>query len=486
MSVLENFTTLLQQFTAEQITADEFADQYSDLWTTYRSDLLIISTMHERILFDPFAEAQLYISEREDPHADMEVVISEFRHLVEEVLVHLSELENPSGKKRRIPFRVVVSADQSGRLMARDLINALKAKGFSVTARGLDDDHAAQLYPDVVDDVGDRILNFRPKRGIVCCSNPSGAAIAANKIMGIYAAACNTPREAVRDVTENNINLLILDSRLGLERGTKIAIAFLTHLYDYFDESHAAVVEKIEALEWRKHPRRVVLIRRVVDHLTFDEWIKETFKHDEKGSLYWSARETDPIYWDVTGHPATALEYLARLYENASEVLSLYTDQQIGNGLTFLLESPIHSLLWREDVAFEIRMRVIHAIFALFEQFFAIKCGDRTTHYTGDAKFSPINDVCFMWWDLFPWHGAAQTPHQEAVFTALLSVIVKCLKLDSLACVESALHGLGEYHKSNRQDMRGIEVIDRFLHSRRDLDRSLKRFALHAREGYIL
>jgi hypothetical protein len=60
-----------------------------------------------------------------------------------------------------------------------------------------------------------------------------------------------------------------------------------------------------------------------------------------------------------------------------------------------------------------------------------------------DASMNPLNSICYMWWDIFPTMGQTDNEAYHQRDQLLLNVIRKTLDLDSDACREGALHGLG-------------------------------------------
>jgi len=57
----------------------------------------------------------------------------------------------------------------------------------------------------------------------------------------------------------------------------------------------------------------------------------------------------------------------------------------------------------------------------------------------------PLNYVCYMWWDEFPSIASAGDSDLPMLHDAALRTMERILLLSSLACQESALHGLGHW-----------------------------------------
>jgi hypothetical protein len=58
------------------------------------------------------------------------------------------------------------------------------------------------------------------------------------------------------------------------------------------------------------------------------------------------------------------------------------------------------------------------------------------------------------------------------------------LKIDSIACQESALHGLGHWELFYPAEV--AEIVDQYLKENPNLRSELKNYALDAREGHVL
>ena len=178
----------------------------------------------------------------------------------------------------------------------------------------------------------------------------------------------------------------------------------------------------------------------------FDDWLRQTFDHPVTNpAWYWDcdAEISDPAVIDCVA-------YLTRLFEEADVLLAPYADDQVNQGLWYLVDNccsnHIYSLI-EPDVAWPARRRGLGAIATLFERLFARRCSNHLSHLD-EKGASPLNGVCYMWWDVFPTYGRPLSPVYPDVDAALLAVMKQVLALDSLPCQESALHGLGHWQHS--------------------------------------
>ncbi|MBZ0285589.1 MAG: hypothetical protein K8L97_32965 [Anaerolineae bacterium] len=119
----------------------------------------------------------------------------------------------------------------------------------------------------------------------------------------------------------------------------------------------------------------------------------------------------------------------------------------------------------------------------MYEKVFFKRCSPHLSHVT-EQEANPINLVCYMWWDLMPIYGQPQKKGRQPIDEACLQVMEKTLALDSSACQESALHGLG--HWKMYYPERIASIIDSFITSHPDLRPELREYALRAKQGYVL
>jgi hypothetical protein len=89
-----------------------------------------------------------------------------------------------------------------------------------------------------------------------------------------------------------------------------------------------------------------------------------------------------------------------------------------------------------------------------------------------------------MWWDIIPIHGKPSDPNQKEFDQAILQVMDSTLQLDSVACRESALHGLGHWQHEYPEQVG--DIINRFSMSHRNLRKELETYMKNAFVGYVL
>ena len=220
-------------------------------------------------------------------------------------------------------------------------------------------------------------------------------------------------------------------------------------------------------------------------NLTFEEWLRYVFDHPvdpAKLEWYWDMDRED---WNEEDHPKDTVQFLTRAFENAAVVFQSYTDAQLNQGLWFIASNACSNhmfTLMNERVPWPARQRCIASFHQLYEQCFAKRCTPRLSHID-EPGAGPLNSVCYMWWDIIPIAGRPQDPAGKEFDRTILQVMESTLQLDSIACRESALHGLG--HWQHHYPQRIGEIIDKFSMSHRDLPEKLQEYMKNAYVGYV-
>ena len=214
--------------------------------------------------------------------------------------------------------------------------------------------------------------------------------------------------------------------------------------------------------------------------LTFDEFIEFQF-----GAAVGKPRylDFDEDWWEP--EPRTGIAYLARLFANGPEVLRWFSDDQIAQGLAGLVNTmAVGDQPWMRDPVTPASERA--AVWPAIADFFRDVLGPRCAPVLGHlASEQPpaINTVTYMWWESFPGFASPDDPKRAMVDDAEIASLEQILALDSPACQEAALHGLGHWvHREPRCEA----IIDRYLASAKAAIPELLTYARSARSGCIL
>ena len=149
-------------------------------------------------------------------------------------------------------MKIAVGCDHGGFPLKDVVIDAVQAAGHEVIDVGTFSADAVD-FPDFVKKVGEKVQSGETERGILICGSGIGAAIAANKMKGIYASICHDTYSAAHGVQHDAMNVLCMGGRvIGPELVKVLVPAFLGASYlgvDKDGERFARRVAKIKALE---------------------------------------------------------------------------------------------------------------------------------------------------------------------------------------------------------------------------------------------
>lgn len=218
--------------------------------------------------------------------------------------------------------------------------------------------------------------------------------------------------------------------------------------------------------------------------LSYESWLEHAFgpavAHGQQNPWY---HDIDADFWNP--EPDQAIGYFTRLFEEGASALLYFSDAQIAQGLTYLLSTSAsgdNGWFSAKGVAVDKRLRCVGAIGAFFAQVLAPKCTAHLSHLSEPA--GDLNRVCYMWWDEFPCIALPDDPARAALDEAALTTMRRILALDSMACQESALHGLGHWARPHPE--RVAAIVDEFLAAKPAIDPRLATYARAARCGCVL
>jgi|SRR5579871_3551479 len=214
--------------------------------------------------------------------------------------------------------------------------------------------------------------------------------------------------------------------------------------------------------------------------LNFDQWIARFFDQPiaiERGSF-----PEDSDWWECPS--ADIVACLTRTFAECDTVLKPFSEVQVAQGLDFLVGGSEYMQELKETrVPLPDRLRCIEAMGTLFENCFAKRCTPHLSHLD-EPGASPLNGVCYMWWEILPLHGmvhhAPEHPDGAALDRKILDVISRCLEIDSEPCQESALLGLLNWSPYYAET---TTIINDFLSRHPNIRPELRTWAIRMREG---
>lgn len=147
-------------------------------------------------------------------------------------------------------MKITIGSDHAGFELKKVLIDHLQKNGHELLDVGTDSTVPVD-YPDYAEAVGLSVLQGKSERGILICGSGVGASVAANKIPGVRAGLCHDPYSAHQGVEHDDINVLVLGSRvIGPELAKDLCITFINARFTN-EERHRRRLEKIHSIEQR-------------------------------------------------------------------------------------------------------------------------------------------------------------------------------------------------------------------------------------------
>jgi RpiB/LacA/LacB family sugar-phosphate isomerase len=145
-------------------------------------------------------------------------------------------------------MKLVIGSDHAGYQLKNAMGEFLRSQGHEVLDVGAFDEKPSD-YPDFAEKLGAGVLDGRGERGILICGSGVGVSVAANKIPGIRAGMCHDTYSAHQGVEHDDINVLVMGSRvIGSELAKDLIRAFLGAKFTG-EERHVRRLAKVKAIE---------------------------------------------------------------------------------------------------------------------------------------------------------------------------------------------------------------------------------------------
>jgi len=145
-------------------------------------------------------------------------------------------------------MKVVIGSDHAGFQLKNAMSDVLRSMGNDVLDVGAFNENPSD-YPDFAEAVGRAVLDGKAERGVLICGSGVGASVAANKLPGIRAGMCHDTYSAHQGVEHDNINVLVLGSRVvGVALAHDLLTAFMGAKFSN-EERHVRRLAKVKALE---------------------------------------------------------------------------------------------------------------------------------------------------------------------------------------------------------------------------------------------
>ncbi len=150
------------------------------------------------------------------------------------------------GKRVDVGMKIAIGSDHAGYPYKKPIISLLKELGHDVIDMGTDS-LASTDYPIYAFKVGEAVRDKVADLGVLICGTGIGVSIAANKVKGVRAGACQSDFAARAMREHNNANILCLGSRINT------LAEVLEFVKIYLDSEYTA---------GERHERRINIIKQ--------------------------------------------------------------------------------------------------------------------------------------------------------------------------------------------------------------------------------
>lgn len=152
-------------------------------------------------------------------------------------------------------MKVAVACDHAGFPLKDTILETIRKAGHEAIDLGTDST-ASVDYPDFAEKAGRAVQRGEADRAIVICGSGVGAAVAANKMLGVRAGLCHDTYSAHQCVEHDDVNVLALGGRvIGPEVAIEVVRAFLAAKFSG-DERHVRRLNKVLAIERSEAARK--------------------------------------------------------------------------------------------------------------------------------------------------------------------------------------------------------------------------------------
>lgn len=203
----------------------------------------------------------------------------------------------------------------------------------------------------------------------------------------------------------------------------------------------------------------------------FDLWLRSNFENE-------NLEPPRPM------GAAERLEFVKKLFGEFDQLMARYPVDSVAAGLERLIDpggnEDMHALS-NDELPAEDRISAISSLSGLL-RYFEAYCQPLLSH-NSDRPHSPLNRICYSWWDIFPAYPLPSNPMRKPIEIAFLRHMSDALKSESPAVQEYGLHGLGHWHHDYPKEVEA--AVDDYLNRNPQLGEIIKSYALSARDGTV-
>jgi ribose 5-phosphate isomerase B len=111
-------------------------------------------------------------------------------------------------------MKILLGSDGFGWELKENVKAYLKELGHTVIDIGVKSSDQPDMYPDIAQDLAERIAEGETDRGILICGTGIGMAMVANKVPGVRAACAHDPYSAERARKSNDAQIITFGAQI--------------------------------------------------------------------------------------------------------------------------------------------------------------------------------------------------------------------------------------------------------------------------------
>ena len=148
-------------------------------------------------------------------------------------------------------MRIGIATDHGGFSLKEELLGQLRAVGHEVVDFGAHRLSEGDDYPDYVIPLAQAVVAGKVERGVAICGSGVGAAVCANKVLGIRAALIHDHFSARQGVEDDHMNICMGGRTVGPAVAWDLVQTFLAAEFSQAPR-HLRRLGKIASLEAQK------------------------------------------------------------------------------------------------------------------------------------------------------------------------------------------------------------------------------------------
>jgi len=148
-------------------------------------------------------------------------------------------------------MKIAIASDHAGFPLKEEVRGYMAGLGHEVLDLGAFNAEPSD-YPDYAELVGRALHDKKVERAVLICGSGVGVSVAANKMPGIRAAMCHDTYSAHQGVEHDDMNVLVLGSRIvGYALAFDLVASFLHARFQSNEERFVRRLNKVKAIEAR-------------------------------------------------------------------------------------------------------------------------------------------------------------------------------------------------------------------------------------------